>query len=81
MPKAFIKFVETNSYDEVHEVQKNILLEYKDDITKYAETKVKIKAIDCFNSIPSQLGKVNTKFFFNLIKQDARYDEYCTSIE
>lgn len=75
MPAAVKKYIETSNMQEVNYIQKNILLDYKNDIAKYATKIMREKARECFESIPEQLAKDNKKFQYKVVKQGgtARY--------
>ncbi len=75
MPAAVKKYIDTSNMQEVINIQKNILLDYKNDIAKYATKTVREKVRECFESIPEQLAKDNKKFQYKVIKQGgtARY--------
>ncbi len=75
MPAAVKKYIETSNMQEVIYIQNNILLDYKNDIAKYATKTMREKARECFESIPEQLAKDNKKFQYKVIKQGgtARY--------
>ncbi len=75
MPAAVKKYIETSNMQEVSYIQNNILLDYKNDIAKYATKTMREKARECFESIPEQLAKDNKKFQYKVIKQGgtARY--------
>lgn len=51
-------------------IQSNIILNYRDDIAKYArgEKKNKIRAV--FDSVPTQLAKENKKFQYALLEKE-----------
>ncbi len=69
MPAAVKKYIETSNMQQVIYVQKNILLDYKNDIAKYASKTMREKARECFESIPEQLAKDNKKFQYKVVKQ------------
>lgn len=75
MPEAVKTYAESSNMQEVNQVQKNILLDYKNDIAKYASKGLREKVRECFESIPDQLAKDNKKFQYKVIKQNgtARY--------
>ena len=75
MPAAVKKYIETSNMQQVIHIQKNILLDYKNDIAKYATKTMREKARECFESIPEQLAKDNKKFQYKVVKQGgtARY--------
>ncbi len=75
MPAAVKKYIETSNMQQVINIQKNILLDYKNDIAKYATKLTREKARECFESIPEQLAKDNKKFQYKIVKKGgtARY--------
>lgn len=84
MPKIVETYIQNNSLIKVLELQKSIVENYKMDILKYANEPSKQKIISCFNSIPSQLTKVNKKFLYkDIIDANANEGErkYSSSLE
>ena len=57
-------------------MQKNLLNDYIDDISKYLKGIDIARAQRVFKSIPSQLAKDNHKFQFNKLGHGARFNEY-----
>lgn len=81
MPKVVNEFINTNRIDKVVRIQKDIINDYKDDVVKYAKGNYKLKILECFNSIPSQLSKENKKFQYSMIKKGAKSRDYESCIE
>lgn len=56
-------------------MQRRIVSDYMNDMVKYAESSDKIKARECFSSIPVQLAKEHKKFQYKDVKKgyNARY--------
>ena len=81
MPAVVNVFLETNSYGEVHKTQMMILDAYLNDIAKYAPTKDKPKARNCYLSIPRQLSKENTKFVYGLVENGGTSRKYANSLD
>lgn len=81
MPEAVSAFVKNKDFDEVREIQRQILLGYENDFSKYIESfhVARVKAV--WNSLPSQLSKENKKFAYHLVAPSARAREYETAIE
>ena len=75
MPEVVTKYIETKSFKETLIVQRRIVSDYLNDMAKYADGSDRIKARDCYQSIPLQLAKENKKFQYKLIKSggNARY--------
>ena len=69
MPNVVNSYLKTNDFGKVLSMQRDIVSNYMDDITKYAPESDKTKARRCFMSIPVQLGKKNKKFQFSDIEQ------------
>ena len=75
MPAVVKTFITTHDIGKVVAVQKDILSQYRQDITKYSQSgKEKISRI--FDRIPSQLDEKNRRFKFSSIEKNARLREY-----
>lgn len=81
MPKVVDTFVRTNNYNDVFDLQQAILANYADDITKYSAVPDKPKIRACFNSIPAQLAKENTKFQYSVVEHKGTARKFGSSIE
>jgi predicted AAA+ superfamily ATPase len=66
MPAAIKKFITTNSFVAVADIQNRILNEYIADMVKYAEPSTSIKIRACYESIPAQLAKENQKYSISI---------------
>lgn len=69
MPEAISKYIETNSYITVQNIQNNILNNYIADMAKYATPQTSVKIRNCYNSIPAQLAKENKKFQYKVVQR------------
>ncbi|OGT27132.1 MAG: hypothetical protein A3I77_00405 [Gammaproteobacteria bacterium RIFCSPLOWO2_02_FULL_42_14] len=76
MPEAINIYQETEQFDEVRKVHKDILRAYDLDFLKHAPTHLVIKITECFHSIGSQLSKENKKFIYSIIREGARARTY-----
>lgn len=81
MPKAVLRYVETEDYGIVREVQDDILKAYLQDFAKYAPPSLVIRITQSWGSIPVHLGKENKKFVFSAIKKSARARDYEEAIQ
>ncbi len=81
MPEAVEKFAETESYLRVQQIQNNILNEYIADMAKYADPSTSIKIRACFDSIPAQLAKDNTKFQYKVVQRGGTSTIFGEAIE
>lgn len=76
MPEAVLSFSETGDWQEVREIQNEILQGYDRDFSKHAPNDIVPRIRMLWDSIPSQLSKENRKFVYGLIKHGARAREY-----
>jgi predicted AAA+ superfamily ATPase len=81
MPAAVANFVKTESFLKIQVIQNNILNEYVADMAKYAEPQTSIKIRACFNSIPAQLAKENTKFQYKVVQRGGTATIFGEAIE
>lgn len=75
MPKVIFTFVTQKNYSGTLQLQKQLLLDYEEDITKYAGGLDK-RIIDIYRKIPIFLGSDNKKFKISKIKKNARNRDY-----
>lgn len=80
MPRVVLEFVNTHNFVNCFEMQKEIINNYLDDISKYAKDSEKPKARDCFLSIPKQLAKEYKKFQYSLVEKGGTSRKYQGSI-
>ncbi|MBU0488119.1 MAG: ATP-binding protein [Bacteroidetes bacterium] len=76
MPEAVKAFVENDDYEEVREIQINILQTYENDFSKHAPAEIVPRIRMLWNSIPAQLARENKKFVYGLIKSGARAKDF-----
>ena len=81
MPAIVNKFVKQKNYSGILEMQKQIILDYEEDITKYAEGLDKAKILNVYRKIPVFLGNENKKFQITKIEQNARNRDYIGVID
>lgn len=81
MPAVVNRFVTTGNFSGTLAIQRQLLLDYEEDITKYAQglDKGKIKSI--YNHISVFLGQDNKKFQISKIAHGARNREYVGTVE
>ncbi len=80
MPEAVLSFSENKDFNEVRQIQKQILSAYEQDFSKHAPNEIVPRLRMLWNSIPSQLAKENKKFLYGLVREGARAKEYETAI-
>lgn len=76
MPEAVASFVANSDYNEVRNIQKNILTAYEMDFSKHVPYREIPRLRMLWKSIPIQLAKENRKFMYNLVKKGSRAKEY-----
>lgn len=76
MPEVVKLFVDQKNYSGTLALQKQIILDYEEDITKYAEGLDKTKILNVFRKIPVFLGQDNKKFRISKVVHGARNREY-----
>lgn len=76
MPEIVKLFVNQKNYSGTLELQKQIILDYEEDITKYAEGLDKTKILNVFRKIPVFLSQENKKFRISKVAHGARNREY-----
>ena len=81
MPAIVRTFIENNNYSGILKMQEQILLDYKEDITKYAKGLEQAKILNIYNKIPVFLGNENKKFQISKVEQGARNREYIGTID
>lgn len=81
MPEVVDFFRQNKDYNEVRNLQKTILAQYKGDFGKHVEPNEIPKINLVWDSIPMQLAKENKKFFFGKIKEGARSNEFENAIQ
>ncbi|MCQ2609307.1 MAG: DUF4143 domain-containing protein, partial [Lachnospiraceae bacterium] len=81
MPHIVDTFVKNNNYQGILEMQKQILLDYEEDMTKYAGGLDKTKILNVYRNIDTFLSKENKKFQITKIKVGARNREYAGVVD
>ena len=81
MPLVVKTFIENKTYNGILDMQKQIILDYEEDITKYAGGLDKTKILNAYRKIPVFLGKDNKKFQISKISPGARNREYVGVVE
>lgn len=76
MPDIVKLFVLQKNYSGTLAAQKQIILDYEEDITKYADGLDKAKILNVFRKVPVFLGQDNKKFRISKVSHGARNREY-----
>ncbi|MDE6480971.1 MAG: ATP-binding protein [Muribaculaceae bacterium] len=81
MPEAVLAFSMRRDFDEVREIQQEILHSYDFDFSKHAPSDKVPRIRQLWNSLPAQLSKENRKFIYGLVKSGARAREYEAALQ
>ena len=81
MPAIVNSFVTNNNYSGTLKMQRQILLDYEEDITKYATGLDQAKILNVYRKIPVFLGNENKKFQISKVEKGARNREYAGTID
>ena len=81
MPAIVSRFIENRNFSGILQMQQQILIDYEEDITKYAGGLDKTKILNCYRKIPVFLGNKNKKFQISKVTTGARSREYVGVIE
>lgn len=81
MPAIVFSFVTRKNYSGTLRLQRQILLDYEEDITKYTAGLDKGKVLSVYRKIPVFLGKDNKKFQISKITPNARSRDYVGTVE
>lgn len=81
MPEVVSTYVRNNNFSGTLDIQRQLLKDYEEDITKYVEglDKAKVKAV--YNHISTFLAKENKRFQITKIARNARNRDYMGCVE
>ena len=81
MPAIVNSFIKNNNYSGTLKMQKQIIQDYEEDITKYAGGLDQGKILNVYRKIPVFLGNENKKFQISKVENGARNREYIGTID
>ncbi len=81
MPAVVRDYIEKGTFEGSLETQRQLLLDYEEDVRKYADGLDQSKIISVFRHIPVQLAKDNKKFQISKVAKGARSKDYIGCIE
>lgn len=81
MPQIVNQFIKNKNFGGILKMQQQILIDYEEDITKYAGGLDKTKILNCYRKISVFLGNENKKFQISKITNGARNREYVGVID
>lgn len=69
MPDVVKRYIESGTFSGTLDIQKQIKLDYEEDVRKYAQGLDQTKIISVYRNVPGQLAKENKKFqYLKIIK-------------
>ena len=80
MPAVVQKFIDEGNFSTAFDEQRKILDSYFDDIAKYAPANIRAKSRACYQSMPRQLAKENTKFQYGVVEKGGTARKFDTAI-
>ena len=81
MPEVVRNYFEEKDISRARQIQEEILISYRNDFSKYADSSQTIRISDFWNSIPNQLAKENKKFKYSDVKKNSRASYFESTIE
>lgn len=81
MPAVVSRFLDDGTYQNVLPMQRQLVFDYEEDITKYAEGVDKAKIKTVYRHIPVFLAQENKKFQISKIARNARSRDYVGAVE
>lgn len=81
MPAVVREFIERGTFEGSLAIQRQLLVDYEEDIRKYAEGMDQTRILNVFRHIPVQLSKDNKKFQISKVASGARFKDYRGCIE
>ena len=81
MPSIVSNYIENDNFQGSLALQRQLLIDYEDDIRKYAESLDQAKIVNVYRSIPAQLAKENKKFQYSKVSKGGRSKEYMGCVD
>ena len=81
MPEVVQTYLDTDDFNEVRNVQNDLLIYYSNDFSKHAPKSVVPRIQMVWNSIPMQLAKENKKFLYGSVREGARAKDFEMAIQ
>lgn len=81
MPAVVREYIERDNFTGSLTVQKQLIIDYEEDVRKYAEGMDQTRILNVFRQIPLQLARDNKKFQISKVASGARFKDYRGCIE
>lgn len=81
MPAVLREYIVKGTFEGSLAIQRQLLVDYEEDVRKYAEGMDQARILNVFRQIPVQLAKDNKKFQISKVASGARFKDYRGCIE
>mgnify|MGYP004533911795 FL=1 len=81
MPEVVQSYLDSKDFNQVRQIQKNLLNDYQQDFSKHAEATLVSRLNLVWNSIPMQLAKENKKYIYGQVREGARAKDFELAIQ
>jgi hypothetical protein len=81
MPEVVARHVARGTFEGLLDMQRQLLLDYEEDVRKYAEGLDQTRILNVFRHIPVQLARENKKFQIGKVAKGARFGDYRGSVD
>lgn len=76
MPKIVAHYIEIGTFEKTLNMQRQLIIDYQEDVRKYADGLEQTRILNVFKHIPVQLSKENKKFQISKVASGARFKDY-----
>ena len=81
MPGVVAKYLENKNIADAVREQENIIMRYKEDITKYESMDKKLRITKVYDALPGELNNINRRFVLNHLDKEAKSERYENTFE
>ena len=81
MPEVVSSYIDNGTFEGTLQMQRQLVLDYQEDIRKYAQGLDQARILNVFNHITVQLAKENKKFQISKVAHNARFKDYRGCVE
>lgn len=81
MPEIVATYISNGNFQGILDMQRQLLLDYKEDVRKYTSGLEQTRIMNVFNRIPVQLAQENKKFQISKVAPGAKAKDYWGCVE
>jgi predicted AAA+ superfamily ATPase len=81
MPEVVFEFTQTRNWEQIRNLQREILITYENDFSKHAPIDAVPRIRLVWQNIPAQLDKENKKFVYGILREGARAKDFELAIQ